>query len=147
MRFAIANEDLPKKEWPHYVPTRAHPDDAGMDFKSADTAIIKPGDKRLIGTNIVLEIPTGYAGILLPRSSGGKVLMKLANTAGVIDPQYRGDVKVWVHNAGSEDIKINKKDKFAQMLIIPVAYPSMILTPLEQLTATDRGEGGFGSSD
>lgn len=126
------------------LPSRANPTDAGLDLYAVEDAVIEAMGREVVGTGIAVEIPVGYVGLIWPRS--GLAVKKGVNTlAGVIDSDYRGEVVVALHNTDlAEDVVIRQGDRIAQILIQPVA----LLTPafVEELSSTDRGENGFGSS-
>jgi len=128
------------------LPRYAHAGDAGLDLLSAVDAVIDPFERALIPTGIALAIPAGHAGFVQPRSGLAlKYGLSFPNTPGLIDSHYRGEVKVIVVNLDpSEPIQISRGDRFAQLVIQPVAT----CEPVEvvDLDATTRGEGGFGSS-
>ncbi len=108
--------------------------------------MLAPFERRLIGTGLAIAIPDGYAGFVQPRS--GLALKKglsMANTPGLVDAHYRGELKVCAINLdGHEPIVISKGERIAQLVIQRV--PQVHLREVEQLDETDRGEGGFGSS-
>lgn len=118
--------------------------DAGWDLKSAnEDFILKKGDKVEVNTGIKLAINRGFVGLIMPRSGmGTRYRVGLANTIGVIDADYRGDIKVYLVNDGHADIEIKKYDRICQLLIMPVSLFSMRRTP--KLNETKRGDGGFG---
>lgn len=145
-------------------PRRAHPTDAGVDLTaySADHSTstfistytkserwsrttIGPGDALTIGTGIAVAIPEGYVGLLFARSSlGVKMRLDLANGTGVIDSGYRGEVKAVLRNTGTRNQIVKQGERICQLVVVPVN-----LTPwveVEHLDATERGEGGFGST-
>lgn len=145
-------------------PTRAHPTDAGVDLTAYDIdesagapvctawskgawdrSVIEPGGAVMIGTGIAAAIPVGYVGLLFARSSlGAKMRLDLANGTGVIDSEYRGEIKAMLRNTGSANQTVSRGQCIAQLVVVPVN-----LTPwveVENLGATERGEGGFGST-
>jgi dUTP pyrophosphatase len=128
------------------VPTRAHEGDAGLDLRAAEGTTIGPGKRASVGTGISIEIPPGYAGLVLPRSGlAAKYGISLVNSPGLIDSGYRGEIRVLLLNTDREQpFAIEPGDRIAQLLVTPVAPAE----PVEALalTATARGEGGFGSS-
>ena len=128
------------------MPTRAHPDDAGLDLHAAEPALLAPGERISVGTGIAVEIPTGHAGLVLPRSGlAARSGIALVNAPGLIDSGYRGEVRVLLLNTDrSEHFEVAIGDRIAQLLIMPFAA----LRPREATTLADsaRGEGGFGSS-
>ena len=134
------------------VPTKAHDDDLGLDLYASLNNIIDPGESVLIRTDIACQFPahynveTGwsvYGGILKDRSSVASKY-KVYVHAGVIDPSYRGEIRVLMHNMGSDPFYVTVGMKIAQMVLVPV--PLIEILEVEKLNDTDRGVGGFGSS-
>ena len=131
------------------LPQRAHETDAGYDLFSAQTVNIGAGTRKLISTGISMEIPIAeddeilVYGRIAPRSG-------LANKhgidvfAGVIDPGYRGELKIILFNSSKTMYKVKKGDKIAQLLLTPVVTPKVF--EVETLSNTDREKGGFGST-
>ncbi len=105
--------------------------------------VIKPGEIRAVRTGIAIAIPRGFVGLIKDRSS--RALKGLHVLAGVIDPGYRDELKVVIINLSNEEITIKEGERFAQLLILPVAY----LDPYEvqELPRGDTRSGGFGSTD
>jgi dUTP pyrophosphatase len=139
-----------KLDDPRAMPFRAHPNDAGADLFSTVDKMIYPGDMHLIDTGVALKIPTGFVGLVTPRSSQGKIKVFIANTVGVIDPAYRGNIMVRLLNEGEDPYEINKyATRIAQLLIVPVFYPDFRIFD-ESITGTwddtVRSTGGFGST-
>jgi dUTP pyrophosphatase len=127
------------------LPFQANQGDAGLDLYSVEEKIIKPGEAELISTGIILELPEGTEAQVRPRS--GLALrhsVTLLNSPGTIDEGYRGEIKVILINHGKEDFKVEKQMRIAQMVIAPVARVNII--QVEELSSSERGEGGFGSS-
>jgi len=125
------------------TPERSHPTDAGSDLKSKELVVIKKGTKEKIHTGVQLEIPKGYYGLVVLRSGlGTKFGLRMANTVGIIDSDYRGELLVILENNSTFDVTIEENERFAQLLILPVVYPSFI--PVKKLSETKRGSGGFG---
>lgn len=133
------DKDLP-------LPTYAHAGDAGMDLLAAANITLEPGRRALVPTGIALAIPVGYAGFVQPRSGLAiKQGLSVVNTPGLIDSHYRGEIKVIAINLDpTEPIEIRRGDKIAQLVVQPVAYAELV--EVEELDATARGEGGFGST-
>lgn len=126
-------------------PLKKHRTDAGHDLRlNQPTVTISPGQTILLHTGVTVEIPSGYAGFVVPRSSLGSKGLNLANTVGVIDSDYRGEIMVPMVNRSESQIKIEKYDRFAQLIIIPVFIGKLRVTGT--LTDTTRGTGGFGST-
>jgi len=127
------------------IPTRAHPTDAGADLRSANDYEIYPGETVLVDTGVAVSIPDGYVGLVVPRSSMGKVRVVLANTVGVIDSSYRGNILLRLSNDGDDIFVINKEDtRISQLIICPVMLATF--TKVNSLDDTVRGSGGFGST-
>ena len=122
------------------TPTYAKDGDAGLDL----TAISKTNADTFIqyGTGIAIEIPKGYVGLIFPRSSVSKLEnFYLKNSVGVIDSGYRGELMLRFNKSFSF---YEVGDKIGQLIIIP--YPTIYLEEVDELSSTDRGEGGFGST-
>jgi dUTP pyrophosphatase len=127
------------------LPEYAHPGDAGLDLFSVADAEIPPGESRLIGTGIVIELPDHTEAQIRPRSGLAlKHQITVLNSPGTIDHGYRGEVGVILINHGKTPFKVEKGMKIAQMVIAPVMSVNVVDT--KELTATKRGEGGFGST-
>lgn len=127
------------------LPFRANPGDAGLDLFAAEEKLIKSGEAELISTGIILELPEGTEAQVRPRSGLAlKHSVTVLNSPGTIDEGYRGEIKVILINHGKEDFKIEKQMRIAQMVIAPVAM--VTITQVEELSDSERGIGGFGSS-
>jgi len=128
------------------LPTRANDGDAGLDLYAAEPTILGPGDRASVGTGLAVEIPEGHAGLVLPRSGlAARHGIALVNAPGLIDAGYRGELRVLLLNTdASEPFEIGVGDRIAQLLVTPFAAAA----PVEaaELSATARGEAGFGSS-
>jgi dUTP pyrophosphatase len=128
------------------LPSRAHDGDAGLDLHAAEAARIGPGERASVATGIAVEVPEGYAGLVLPRSGlAARHGIALVNAPGLIDSGYRGEVRILLLNTDrSESFEIEPGDRIAQLVIAPVGG----LEPVEvaELAPSSRGEGGFGSS-
>lgn len=137
-----------KLEDPKAKPLRGHASDAGADLFSSESTIIYPGEQQLIDTGVAVKIPLGNAGLVIPRSSQGKIRVQIANGIGLIDSDYRGNIKVLLFNAGTEPYEIHKYiTRIAQLVILAVALPHFL--PGEdgsEWNDTVRGTGGFGST-
>lgn len=131
---------------PECEPFKKHITDAGWDLKSnMDDFTLFKGAKVKVGTGVRTAIPKGQVGLILPRSGlGTKYEIMLANTMGVIDSDYRGEIFVTLANKGNEDLKIHKYDRICQILFVPVNISKLRI--LSSLPDTKRGEDGFGSS-
>ena len=127
------------------IPYRQTEGSSGYDLYSTENKTIKKGEIALVSTGVVLEIPVGYEAQVRPRS--GLALKKgltVLNTPGTIDADYRGEVKVILINLGKEDVTINQGDRISQLVFQKVESVNFIETT--ELTDTQRGKGGFGSS-
>ena len=123
-------------------PTKGHMYDAGWDLYAFETVSIPAGATVLVSTGIAMAIPKGYAGLIWDRSSMG--VKGLHRHAGVVDCNYRGEVKVCLHNTTKEPYHIERGDRIAQILIQEA--PTFIQHVVHELDSTDRGDGGFGST-
>ena len=126
------------------IPRYAKQGDAGLDLVATSRRMDRKGFVEY-GTQLALEIPTGYVGLVFPRSSISKLKMTLVNSVGVIDSSYRGEILLRFKptQVGHGIYEIG--DKVAQLVIIP--YPQVEFEEVEELDETDRGSGGFGSTD
>lgn len=128
------------------MPSYSHSGDAGMDLKSEISGVIDPHTIAKLSTGLKVAIPEGYVGLVVPRSSLGSKGITVANSPGIIDSGYRGDLKVALINHTDDDWLYRMGDRIAQLLIVPVAT-ARIERVLEFSNAdTSRGEGGFGST-
>ena len=128
------------------LPVRAHDDDAGYDLRAIEAATLAPGERAMIPTGIAIELPTGHAGLVLPRSGlAARHGIALVNAPGLVDAGYRGELKVLLLNTDREAaFEIAAGDRIAQLVVIAVAPTEVVES--DALAATARGEGGFGSS-
>ena len=129
------------------LPTYGSADAAGADlYACLEEAVTIPAGKTVfIPTGLAMEIPSGCAGLIYARSSmGAKRGLAPANKVGVIDSDYRGQVMVALHNHGQQDQLVQPGERVAQLLITPVFTPGFC--EVDDLTDTDRGAGGFGST-
>lgn len=128
------------------LPTRAHEGDAGLDLHAAEAARMMPGERAMVGCGIAIAIPEGHAGLVLPRSGNAvRHGIALVNAPGLVDPGYRGEVRVLLLNTDREQpFVIETGDRIAQLLITPFAPARPI--EVDELTDSERGDGGFGSS-
>ena len=128
------------------LPQRAHEDDAGYDLHALEPATLAPGARALVRTGLAIELPSGHAGLVLPRSGlAARHGIALVNAPGLIDPGYRGEVKVLLLNTDRDaPFHVAAGDRVAQLVIVAIATPAII--EVDDLPATARGESGFGSS-
>ena len=125
------------------LPTKAHVTDAGYDLY-ADSQSIDKNYNMVYGTGIAVEIPKGYVGLVFPRSSIASTDIMLSNSVGVIDSGYRGEVMAKFKRVTGEFNTYKVGDRIAQLIIIP--YPDVVFEEVKELSSSDRGEGGYGSS-
>ena len=128
------------------LPGPQHPGDAGLDLAAAEGVTVKPGERAMVPTGVAVAIPDGHAGLVLPRSGlASKRGLTLANAPGLIDAGYRGEVICAVVNLDPhEAVEISAGDRIAQLVVVPVAAVTPVL--VEELPASTRGAGGFGST-
>ena len=135
------------------IPTKAHPSDAGYDLYAHSKSYDDDGN-IVYGSGVAMEIPQGYVGLIFPRSSNAKRDLLLSNSVGVVDSGYRGEIcfkfKVFyphvehigfIHNA-SKDYVIG--ERIGQIIIMP--YPEIEFVKVDELSDSERGDGGYGSS-
>lgn len=123
----------------------------GIDLRvltdNCDAVSIEPGGFWKFHTGIQMEIPQGYYVSIKPRSSTGcKKTLRLMNTEGVIDSNYRGEVIVFIHNFGKDYVTVENNERLCQMVLCKDENPSFVIEEVSELSSTDRGEGGFGST-
>ena len=129
------------------LPRRATSLSAGADLYACLTedVVVNPSERVLIPTGIAMSIPESFGGFIFPRSgTASKFGISLSNCVGVVDSDYRGEIKIAIINHSNEPYTIKNGDRIAQMVIIPVDLCSY--TECDSLDETDRGEGGFGST-
>lgn len=128
------------------LPSLARSGDAGFDLFAAEDMVLDPRERAAVRTGVAIAIDEGHAGFVLPRS--GRALhegLGLANSPGLIDSGYRGEIKVIVINYGRRHkLRIRRGEKIAQLVIQKI--PSVELEEVDELPPSERGEGGFGSS-
>lgn len=119
---------------------------SGFDVKSTENVIIAPGQRYTVGTGIRFEIPEGYEIQARPRSGlAAKQGLTVLNTPGTIDEDYRGEVKIILHNTDRNEYMVSRGDRIAQ-LVLAKRTPLTIFEQVSEVNETIRGEGGFGSS-
>lgn len=129
------------------IPTRGSKSAAGYDLHYCDnnTLLIRPGETKKLGTGVAYEIPDGYAGFVYARSGlSTKQGLRPANCVGVIDPDYRGEIMVALYNDSNETRIVNYGERIAQIVI--KEYVDYNIVVESQLSETERGTGGFGST-
>jgi dUTP pyrophosphatase len=138
-RRLASNPDLP-------LPTRATPGSAGYDVRSAEPDfVLPPGAIRAVSTGLEMELPEGMECQVRPRSGlAARHGILVPNAPGTIDPDYRGELKVLLLNAGQEEVVLARGERIAQLVFARFEAPAV--QEVEELSATIRGEGGFGST-
>ena len=129
------------------LPTYGSAEAAGADLYACldDSVSIQPGETAWIPTGIALEVPKGCAGLIYARSSmGAKRGLAPANKVGVVDSDYRGEIRVVLLNHSNQVQTVAPGERIAQFLITPVLTPAYV--EVEELSDTQRGAGGFGST-
>ncbi len=141
MRISIKRLD-PGLPMPRY----ARASDAGLDLHAAERVVIAPGARALVATGLAIALPAGFAGFVLPRS--GLALthgVTVLNAPGLIDAGYRGELKVVLINHDRDvAVTLERGERIAQLVVQAVA--TVELVEVDELSATDRGTGGFGST-
>ena len=127
------------------VPSYAHPGDAGLDLFSDVSMSLEPGERKLVGTGISIELPPNTEGQVRPRSGLAlKHGISVLNTPGTIDRGYRGEVGVILINHGQERFEVRPGMKIAQLVI--ASCVTVMVEETVELSGTARGQGGFGST-
>ena len=126
------------------LPTRGSLSAAGLDLYSIEAVSLKPKERRLIRTGLAVAIPEGYYGRVAPRS-GLATQKGIDVLAGVIDADYRGEIGCLLYNAGDEIIDLPAQTKICQLIIEKIITPDAVW--VDSLAETNRGSGGFGSTD
>lgn len=135
---------------PRCTPKRAHATDAGADLISVEDVTLYPNKMQIVDTGVSVAVPLGYAGLVYSRSGQGKLRIHLANSVGVVDSDYRGNIKVMIVNEGDNPYVIKAfETKIAQLVITPV-----VLATFSEWQGNDadwnntqRGSNGFGSTN
>lgn len=128
----------------YYLPQYETSGSAGMDLRANESEEIFNGDTKVIGTGLFVAVPRGFE--LQVRSRSGMSIngITVANAPGTIDSDYRGEIKVIIHNGSTRPFQVNAGDRVAQIVLCPIARVNWYIT--DELDSTDRGEGGFGST-
>jgi dUTP pyrophosphatase len=127
------------------LPSYATDGSAGMDLRASEPVTVEPGEFKSIGTGIHMEIPPGFEGQVRPRSGLAlKYGVTLLNSPGTIDSDYRGEIRVIVINHGRKAWSAKPGDRIAQIVFTPVSRVN--LSEADELRASDRASGGFGST-
>ena len=127
------------------APERTRPGDAGFDLRAVEAFTLEPAQRALVPTGVAIALPPGHAGLITPRSGLAiKHGISVVNGPGLVDPNYRGELKVVLVNLGEETFHGEAGDRIAQLLIVPFAAPPIAI--VDELDDTERGTRGFGSS-
>jgi dUTP pyrophosphatase len=125
-------------------PSRAHPNDAGVDLRSTVDAAIPAGGRVVVGTGVAVAIPVGWVGLVCPRSGlAAHEGLTITNAPGVVDSDYRGEIKV-ILQATDHAVTIDRGDRIAQLVVVPCHLGEWIR--VDDLDDTTRGAGGHGST-
>jgi dUTP pyrophosphatase len=143
--YLVLEDDAP-------APAYAHPGDAGADLVSAETFVLAPGERRLVGTGVAIALPEGYAGFVHPRSGlAARHGISIVNAPGTVDAGYRGEILVCLVNTDRDTpVAISRGDRIAQLVVQRVARARFV--PVPQLpdsptaAGRSRGTGGHGST-
>ena len=131
-----------------YLPRYATPGSAGLDLRALldEPVTIAPGETRLVRTGLAIHIANpGFAALILPRSGlGHKKGIVLGNLVGLIDSDYQGELMISTWNRGSEPFTLEPFERLAQLMVVPVVQPEFRV--VDEFDASERGEGGFGST-
>lgn len=133
-------------ETPEFIPVRAHATDAGADLKSSEYHTLLPGEQYMYDTGVAIAIPQSFVGLVFNRSSQGKKGITIPNSVGVIDSDYRGNIKVLLRNDSNAHYTVNILDRIAQLVIVPIMVPVLEQYEGDNWNNTVRGTGGFGST-
>jgi dUTP pyrophosphatase len=126
-------------------PLRGREGDAGYDLSCLESFVLRPGERRMVPTGVAIALPQGVAGLVTPRSGlAHRYGISCVNSPGLIDPDYRGELRVILINHGEETFRAHAGDRIAQLVLVPYWAPE--LRVVEELPESERGENGFGSS-
>jgi dUTP pyrophosphatase len=129
------------------APERSRAGDAGYDLRAVEPFALAPGERAAVPTGIALALPPGVAGLVVPRSGlAARHGLSVVNGPGLIDPNYRGEIRVVLVNLGDEPYAGAAGDRIAQLLLTPYFAPEIVAVDELPPAGDDRGERGFGSS-
>ena len=127
------------------LPRHARPGDAGVDLYARTGGELAPGERTLVPTGIAVAVPDGYVGLIAPRSGlAARHGISLVNSPGILDAGYRGEIHAVLINEGDERFEYERGERIAQLVVVPFATQEYEV--VSELPATDRGDGGFGST-
>jgi len=128
-------------------PARTRPGDAGFDLSAVEDFALSPGERRVVGTGVAIALPPNTAGLVVPRSGlAARHGISVVNGPGLVDPNYRGELRVILVNLGQERFAGHAGDRIAQLLLVPFVAPAVSLVEELPPSPDERGENGFGSS-
>ena len=128
-------------------PARTRAGDAGYDLACLAGFALAPGERQVVPTGLAIALPEGVAGLVLPRSGlAARHGISVVNAPGLIDPNYRGEVRVVLVNLSDEPFAAEAGDRIAQLLLVPFTAPEVEVVNTLEPYGDDRGTGGFGSS-
>jgi dUTP pyrophosphatase len=128
-------------------PARTRPGDAGFDLRTAEGFSLWPGERVTVPTGVAIALPAGLAGLVTPRSGlAARHGISLVNAPGLIDPNYRGEIRIVLVNHGDARFEARAGDRIAQLLLVPFVAPETCVVDELPPSGDDRGENGFGSS-
>ena len=130
-----------------HPPARTRPGDAGFDLRCAEAFSLWPGERTTVATGVAVALPPGVAGLVLPRSGlAARHGISVVNGPGLVDPNYRGELRVVLVNLGDARFEAAAGDRIAQLLLVPFLTPDACVVSELPPASDDRGENGFGSS-
>ena len=130
---------------PGFEPRYAKPGDAGADLRSTADLVLTAGSRALVGTGVRIAMPSGYVGLVHPRSGlAAKRGITVLNSPGTVDAGYRGEILVTLINTSDEDFEIKRGDRIAQLIFQRVEQATFLA--VSELPQSERGVTGFGSS-
>ena len=128
-------------------PTRTRSGDAGFDLRCVEAFALAPGERAMVSTGVAVALPEGLAGLVVPRSGlAARHGLSVVNGPGLIDPTYRGEIRVVLVNLGAERDEGEAGDRVAQLLLVPFVAPATRVVEALPDSADGRGADGFGSS-
>jgi dUTP pyrophosphatase len=129
------------------APARSRPGDAGYDLRCVEAFALDPGERAVVPTGVALALPEDCAGLVVPRSGlAARCGLSVVNGPGLIDPNYRGEIRVVLVNLGAERFSAQGGDRIAQLLVVPFVAPEVEVVDDLPHGGDDRGTSGFGSS-
>jgi len=128
-------------------PARTRPGDAGFDLRCVEGFSLAPGERAVVPTGVAVALPDGVTGLVVPRSGlAARHGISVVNGPGLIDPTYRGEIRVVLVNLGAEPYEGDAGDRIAQLLLVPFVAPLARVVDALPASADERGAAGFGSS-